>query len=120
MATKEEILGRDDLELREVAVPEWGGMVVRLRAMSGDVRDAYELAAFREREAAKKEAREVRNPRARMLVFCLVDEKGGRLFGEEDVARLGAKSGAALDRLYDAAVAQNRYSAAEQKDLEKS
>lgn len=120
MGLREEILGQDDLPSRAVAVPEWGGREVRVKSMTGAERDAYELDIYAEREAAKKESRKPRNVRARLLVRCLVGEDGKLLFGEADIEALGAKSAAALDRLYDVARTLNGYSEADAKALEKN
>lgn len=120
MATKEEILAREDLGYAEVLVPEWGGAVVRLKEMSGAVRDAFETAAFLEREAAKKEGRNPRNVRARMAVFSIVDPKGALVFDETDIPALSQKSGKALDRIWDKAQELNKLSAAEAKEVEKN
>lgn len=119
MLTKEELLARDDLGYVEVDVPEWGGKV-RLKAMSGAVRDAYETAVFVEREAARKEGRNARNVRARMAVYSIVDDKGVLLFSESEIAALGEKSSKALDRIFDAASELNGFNQAEKKALEKN
>ncbi len=47
------------------------------------------------------------NFRAALLVRCLCDEQGNRLFTEADTEALGAKSGAVLDRLFDVAFKAN-------------
>ena len=120
MGTKEDILAQADLGFAEVAVPEWGGKVVRLKEMSGAVRDAFETSAFIEREAAKKEGRNPKNVRARMAVFSIVDEAGALVFTEADIPALSEKSGKALDRIWDKAQELNRLSAAEAKEVEKN
>ncbi len=120
MSTKEEILAQEDLGFAEVTVPEWGGKVVRLKAMSGAVRDQFELCVHQDAEAAKKEGRHARNVRARMAVFSIVDESGALMFTESDIPALGEKSAKALDRIYDATLALNKYSAADAEKIEKN
>lgn len=120
MGVKEEILAAGDLATTEVAVPEWGGKVLRVKEMSGAVRDAFETSAFRERELAKTENRNPRNVRARMAVFSIVEDDGRLMFGEADIPALSDKSGKALDRIWDAAQALNKLTAAELKDVEKN
>lgn len=120
MATKEEILALEDLGFIEVPVPEWGGKVMRLKAMSGATRDQFELSTFQDSEAAKKAGGHSTNVRARMAVFSLVNEEGALLFTEADIPALGAKSAKALDRIYDAAQKLNGYTRAEAEKLEKN
>lgn len=120
MLTKEEILGLDDLGTIEVVVPEWGGKKVKLKAMSALERDSYELEVFNERETARKESRPLTNLRARYLVRCIVNADGKRLFADGDAPALGAKSGKALDRLYDEARKLNGNTAEEAEAIVKS
>ena len=94
--TKEAILAADDLPREIVPVPEWGGDVY-VRTMNGTDRDAFEASLI------GKEGR-LENVRARLVSLAVCDESGSRLFGDADVAALGAKSAKALDRVF--AVAQ--------------
>ena len=43
------------------------------------------------------------NVRAKLCAWCVIDENGGRMFSDADVVALGAKSAAALDRIYEVA-----------------
>jgi hypothetical protein len=43
------------------------------------------------------------NLRARLLVRCLCDDAGARLFTDKDVAELGGKNAAVVDRLFSIA-----------------
>ena len=98
MLSRDQILTADDIETREVDVPEWGG-TVRLKSLTGRERDAFEAS---NRILRGKEF--VPNPvdiRARLVIRALVDETGNRLFKDTEAGALGAKSGAVLDRLYD-------------------
>lgn len=112
MGLKDQILKADDLKRAPVEVPEWG-CTVHVRAMSGRERDAWEQWLVDSK--AKRD-----NVRARYCCLTLVDEKGGRLFSDtdEDIEALGAKSAAALDRVFSAALALNAMSADEQESLE--
>lgn len=100
MLTREQILQCDDLPKETVKVPEWGGEV-QVRTMTGTDRDAFE-ASLISKEVGKEGRLE--NVRARLVSLAVCDESGNRLFGDEDVAALGAKSAKALDRVF--AVAQ--------------
>lgn len=115
--TKEQILAAQDLKSEVVAVPEWGGEV-RLRSMTGADRDAYEQSLVEAR--GEGEARRLANVRARLVAFCAVDEAGARLFSEADVEALGAKSAAALDRLFEACTRLNRIGASDVEALAKN
>ncbi len=100
LLSKEQILAMDDIETRDVEVPEWGG-TVRIRGLSGVERDEYEANRWRRR--GNKYEPNLANARANLVALCAVDEEGKRIFTNEDVKALGRKSAAALDRLFDVA-----------------
>lgn len=92
----EDILGADDLKSQEVEVPEWGG-VVRLRPMSGEeALKLVELSGTDRTGAA-----------LRVVALCAVKEDGSRLFTDEQIVALRAKSAAALLRLQKKAMELN-------------
>lgn len=95
--SKDDILKADDLPAEDVEVPEWGG-IVRVRGLTGTERDGFE---FRVAAAQKNGVMGDIDLRASLVARCLVDEDGKRMFTDKEVARLGAKSGAALDRIFD-------------------
>lgn len=95
LLTREAILGTVQLRHEDVPVPEWGGKV-RVAEMSGAARDAWEQSLVPTTRGA---APNITNIRARLVAACVVDEKGRRLFTEEDAAALGEKSSVALDRV---------------------
>lgn len=95
--SRNEILAAQDLPREEVRVKEWGGTVI-VRGLTGAERDAYEASLLQGRGVINYE-----NARAKLLVRCLVDEQGERLFSDADVDILGAKSAAVLDRLFSVA-----------------
>lgn len=98
LLSKADILGADDLPTRDVEVPEWGG-TVRVRGLTGQGRDAFEMKMA---SATKSGSSGDVDFRASLVVRCVVDENGERLFTDKEVAQLGRKSGAALDRVFDA------------------
>ena len=101
--SKEAILAKtDDLGLEKAEVPEWGGEVF-VRGMRGVERDSFEASMFEGEGDSRK--RNLANLRARLLVRCLVDDKGARLFEDADAAELGLRNAKVLDRLYDIACA---------------
>ncbi len=95
-----QIEAADDRKHEDVHVPEWGGEV-RVIGLSGTDRDAYE-AEFVDAKG-KPAVQRLRNVRAKLLVKCLVDEEGNRLFADNQAKALGAKNGAVVDRLFDVA-----------------
>ncbi|MCD0450764.1 phage tail assembly chaperone [Actinocorallia sp. API 0066] len=102
--TKDAILAASDRAHRDVDVPEWGG-TVRVMALSGTDRDAFE-AAFVDAKGGKggpSASVRLHNFRAKLLVKCLVDDQGNRLFTNADATELGQKSAAVVDRLFDIA-----------------
>jgi hypothetical protein len=106
--TKADILGADDLRKEEVAVEEWGpGAKVFVRTMTGAELNRY-LNTYQAREG---EVPSFENTWARLLVFCLCDEGGNRLFQDNEAAALGRKNSAALRRLFGVAERMNGQSA---------
>ena len=100
LLSKDAILKASDVLQEKVKVPEWAGSVM-VRGLTGAQRDAYESSLM----IGKGKSRDVnlKNARAKLVVLCVVDEDGRRLFTDADVAALGDKSAAALQRIFDAA-----------------
>ena len=111
--TAEQILAADDMGLKKVAVPEWGGDV-HIRVMSVGERDNYERLWMGKRETG------VENFRTEYLARVLCDEKGDLLFSREQVVALAKKSGAVMGRLFDEAMAHNRMTEEDVQELGKS
>src|SRR5262245_39572852 len=110
--TRDEILAVPDIKTERVAVPEWGGDVL-IRTLTADERDAFEELTYTVRGGNVRT--NIRGLRARLVSFSIVDDAGERLFSEEDIAALGRKSSAAMDRLYAAC---RRLSALDQRDVD--
>ena len=98
--TKEAILKVQDIEIREVEVPEWGG-VVYVRGMTGRERDRYENSLYKQK--GKERVLNTQNARAKLVVMCTVDQDGNRIFDEEEVNVLSQKF-QALDRIFAVAM----------------
>ncbi|MGH8867817.1 MAG: hypothetical protein ACRDYU_07460 [Actinomycetes bacterium] len=116
--SKDQILSADDLDVRKEEVPEWGGTVL-VKALSGKERDAYEASVVQMRQDARGNQTTVpdmRNVRAKLVARALVDEDGTRLFADQDINALGAKSARVLDRLFDVAAEMSGLS---EQDVEK-
>ena len=102
LLTKDQILAADDLKYEDVEVPEWGG-TVRVKMMTGSMRDKYEGTLYEIREKIQT----VDNLRSRFLSFCLVGEDDKLMFAQADILELGKKSSAALDRVFSVASTLN-------------
>ena len=100
MLTRDEILKKVDTQIKIVKVPEWGGDV-RVRGMTGEERDAFEGSIVT--VVGGKSVVDTKNIRAKLIVQCVVDEKGERMFSEEDINVLGKKSASALQRVFSLA-----------------
>lgn len=116
MLSRDAILAADDLDKELVAVPEWGGDVW-VRCMTGTERDEWEASVVQMDNKGQNPKADLRNIRAKLVVRCVIDEAGVRLFGEDDMVALGAKSAAALDRLYAVAARLSKISKEDEKEL---
>jgi hypothetical protein len=113
--TREAILGARDRETVEVAVPEWGGTVL-VRGLSAGQKDDFELSVI----GPLGGERNLANLRARLCARCMVDADGQPLFGEVDVAALGERSAAAIERVFNAARRLSGMSDADVAELAKN
>jgi len=113
LLTKEQILSKDDLKSEIVEVPEWGGEV-RVCTMSGFARDRFELSI------TGKTGNNMENIRAKLAAATIVDESGNLLFNEKDLAELGKKSCAALDRVFAASQRVNLITNSDVESLAKN
>ncbi len=117
LLSKTAILTANDLQTEDVEVPEWGG-AVRVRSFTGRERDAFESSMVRGDGRDRKV--DLTNMRARLVGLTVIDETGQRLFTDEEVDLLGAKSGAALDRVFAIAQKLNGLSGADVEELSKN
>ena len=117
LLSKSDILCANDLKTEDVDVPEWGG-AVRVRSFTGRARDAFEASMVRGEGKDRKV--DLTNMRARLVSLTVIDEAGQRLFSDDEVELLGAKSGAALDRVFAVAQKLNGLSGADVEELTKN
>lgn len=110
-----DILKVDDKRLEMVEVPEWAGTVY-IRTMTAAERDAFEQE-FVDLRQGKTKAGTVANVRAKFAARILCDANGVRLFEDKDIAELGRKSAAALDRVFDAGMRLNGFSKQDVEEL---
>jgi len=98
LLSRDAILTINDLPTETVEVPEWGGAVL-VRSLNGAERAQLEAETAR---FQKGDMSGLTNLRARVAVWCVVDERGQRLFTEKDVASLAGKHPDPLDRIFNA------------------
>jgi hypothetical protein len=116
----EEILAAQDRgELTKASVPEWGkDGHVYIGVMTGGERDSYEGSQVR--QVGKTVQVNLNNRRAELLVRCLCDKDGKRLFRPNQVTMLALKNSLVLDRLHKVALRVNAIEDEDVKDLEKN
>ena len=93
------IVNAVDIKFEDVEVPEWGGVVLRIRGLNGKDRDEHEARMFMMRTADDEVKIELAaNRNARILSRCLFDPDTDEPLPitEED---LGRKSGPVVSRL---------------------
>ena len=113
--SRDDILKAADNEPEEVDVPEWGGSVL-VRGMTGRERDAFEVSMLTPGRGGRRQV-DPANVRAKLVARCCVDDDGNRLFTDADVAELGGKSAAAVDRVYEVAARLSGMGAGDQEEL---
>jgi len=113
--SRDDILKATDNEPEEVDVPEWGGSVL-VRGMTGRERDAFEVSLLAPGRGGRRQV-DPANVRAKLVARCCVDDDGNRLFTDADVAELGGKSAAAVDRVYAVAARLSGMGTDEQEEL---
>lgn len=98
LLTAEQIEQADDRKWEDVPVPEWNG-TVRVMALSGEDRDAYETAMVDVKHGSAAQAK-LTNFRSKLVAKSLVNEQGERLFSDGKVKVLAAKNAAVINRLW--------------------
>jgi hypothetical protein len=113
MSLRDQILSASDAPTTAVQVTEWA-TTIHLRTMSGTDRESWEVSAFKDGKA------DMTHFRAKLLARCIVDDKGARVFTDDDIPALSAKSGPVLVRLYDTAAKMNGLTKADVAELTKN
>jgi hypothetical protein len=109
---RDAILQAQDIKKEELFIPEWDGTVI-IKGLTAADRDKYEAKLIVQK--GKNTTVNMKNARARLVMMSVVDESGAQLFTEADIAALGQKSAAVLDRIFDVA---SRLSGISDEDLE--
>lgn len=115
MATIEQILAIDDADVRQVVVPEWGGITVRVACMS-----AADRAIIERDFSGKRASADPAGFRVAILSACLQGDDGCHLGPSDMIARLLNKSAVAIERLFDAACEVSGLAAGADKEVEKN
>lgn len=120
---RDEILTADDIQYEIVEVPEWSrpgsklAARVRVKALAAIERDDFERSLIIVSADGKKTRNDFSNMRAKLCSRAIVDKNGKRIFQDSDVLALGAKSAAALDRVFEVA---SRLAKISKEDIEEA
>jgi len=87
------------------------GIDVYIRCISIRERDVWEQTVSHVRD------RTVEDMRSMYLAFVLCEEDGTRLYGDDEIAEVGKLSSSVLGPLFDKALAYNRMSEADIREL---
>lgn len=99
-ATPDDLFATVETRTEELWIPELGKKV-RIRAITGKERDAYEQSMVIGK--GKDQTVNMRNARAKLAVLALANEDGSRMFSDADAGRLGNLPAIALERIFDRA-----------------
>lgn len=94
------------------------GATVYVRSMTSDERDEWEAGQYQLNGANIVANR--KQVRARLILRCLCDADGKRVFGDNDLSMIGGLDARLTDPLYEAAYKINRLSKADVEELEKN
>lgn len=122
LLTKAEIFKADDLPTKVVDVPEWGGQV-KVRACMASERDEYEDSMYStevQPDGQVTTTKNFANAKARLVVKCVVDEAGVRLFSDIEAVHLGKKVAGVINRIFTVIQDLSGWSKAGQKAIEKN
>lgn len=118
LLTKDQILAAGNRKRTiDVPVKEWGG-TVRLQELSASDRDMWESEQITLDPDGTNARFNPKHSRARLVVRCIVDDTGRRMFSDDEVASIGSLSAASIQKLFNAARKLNAISAEDIKELE--
>jgi hypothetical protein len=95
-----DILAAKDLKQQAVDVPEWGGEVIVSEIGAADFMSLWTDPRYMGEDGKNPDIPKLMPA---LVVRCLVDEEGQRIFSDEDAEMLGRKSPAAFNRIAQAA-----------------
>lgn len=94
MFTKEQLLA---IDIEKEKVELFGGCVY-VRGMTGTERDRWEQTMLNDSKKSKGEVYD--HMRASIVVRTVCDDKGNRLFSDDDIPRVSLMPAAVLDKMY--------------------
>lgn len=104
--TREQIQAAQDLPTEKLSIPEWGGDVF-VRSMNVDELQKYLniLNNGRDEDLSQIDVSkiDVSTNMIMIVIFCVVDEQGTRMFAEEDAEWLKTKCVGALRKISEVA-----------------
>lgn len=123
MLTREQILQKKGYKIQVVNIPEWEGDVY-VRGLTAGERDQFEESNLirdkdKKRGLTTYDVR-VADTRARLVVMAVCDEKGNRLFTDDDIEAVSSLSSAAVSKLYSVAAALSGITDDDLEDLLKN
>jgi len=116
MKTLDELLAQCQQERKTEAVEVFGETFI-VREMSASERDAYEQLLYG--QAGDKKAI-IRNIRATLVAFSVIDEHGNLRFGEDQIEAIGKLPVSGINAIFNASARLNAMSATDVKELEKN
>lgn len=122
MLTRDQILGIDDLRTEVLSIEGWKGDV-KIREATALERDEYEEAILVPQLDADNRPSlkpDFRNAKAKLIVKCMIDDAGDRIFKDSDAEALGKKSGRAVDQIFQAIRRLSGMTIESKKELEKN
>lgn len=117
MNTSQAIFKADDRKSESVTVEEWGVSLV-IWEMSARQRAEYEdkIRALGDREKSS----DLLTSMCTMIASCCFDEKGQKVFSDEDIPRLEEKSMSAVQGLFVKCMELNKMARSDIEELEKN
>jgi hypothetical protein len=117
MLSKKDILAAHDIQKELVHVEPWSGDVW-VYGMTGKERGEYEASIYEMQ--GKTQIMHLQNLKIKMCSLCMRDEDGRRMFDEDEIDDLGAKSSQAIEIIFDVAQRLSGLSTAEVENLSKN
>ncbi len=103
--TRDQILKADDIALKEIDIPEWGGSI-HIRQLNRGEQDAHMKRQFGKPSMKQKDGKQeidstmqIFGHDAWLVAHGACDEDGKRIFTNKDVAELEKKSGEVVGRI---------------------
>lgn len=100
--TREQILGLQDLEREVIEPPGWPGKVI-VQEMTAAQRERFGFWAAEVTKDGQPTGKDAWKMRLTLCVMCMVDEKGDRLFKDNEIELIGERSSTAIVAISDVA-----------------